>query len=138
MSKRRSFVSAAIVMAVCLVCGGHALAQGTTTGALVGTLTDSTGAVLPGVTVTISGPSLQGSRSTVTDELGVYRFRNVPPGTDYKLTAQLSGFRDSTQERIQVLLGQEGTINLVMSPGGVAESVSVTAVTPLVDVGQTA
>ena len=138
MSKSRSFVTAAISLVVLLACAGPALAQGTTTGAIVGTLTDSTGAVLPGVTMTISGPSLQGSRTTVTDELGVYRFRNVPPGTDYKLVAQLSGFRDATQERIQVLLGQEGTINLSMSPGGVAETVSVTGVTPLLDVGQTA
>src|SRR5262245_47976085 len=105
MSKSRAFVTAAIGLVVLLTCAGGALAQGTTTGAIVGTLTDSTGAVLPGVTMTLSGPSLQGSRTTVTDELGVYRFRNVPPGTDYKLVAQLSGFRDATQERIQVLLG---------------------------------
>ena len=115
---------------------GTALAQGTT-GGLVGTLTDSTDAVLPGVTVSLTGPSLQGSRQTVTDSQGVFRFRNVPPGADYKLTAQLTGFRDTSQERIQVLLGQEGTVNIVMAPGGVAEQVNVTAISPLVDVGQT-
>ena len=93
----------------------------------MGTLTDSTGAVLPGVTMTLTGPNLQGSRIAVSDEQGVYRFRNIPPGADYKLMAQLSGFRDSTQERIQVSLGQEGTVNLAMAPAGVAEQVNVTA-----------
>jgi hypothetical protein len=136
MSKTRSFVVAALSLAL-LFGAAEAFAQGTTTGGLVGTLTDSTGAVLPGVTVTLTGPSVQGARTAVSDEQGLYRFRNVPPGTDYKITAQLSGFRDTTQERIQVFLGQEGTINLTMGPAGVAESVNVTAATPLLDVAQT-
>jgi outer membrane receptor protein involved in Fe transport len=127
----------AACLALLLALGVGLQAQGTT-GGIAGTLTDSTGAVLPGATVTLTGPSLQGSRTTTSDGQGVYRFRNVPPGTEYKVVAQLSGFRDATQERIQVLLGQEGTVNLAMSPSGVTESVQVTAVTPLLDVGQTA
>lgn len=136
MSKRRMLVTVAASIAVFLVVGVGALAQGTT-GGIVGTLTDSSGALLPGVTLTLTGPSLQGSRTAVSDEQGVYRFRNVPPGTGYKVTAQRSGFRNSTQEPIQVLLGQEGTVNLSMAPAGVAEQVNVTAVTPLVDTSQT-
>ena len=137
MVKRRMLVQLAVVAALLAGSSSGVLAQGTTTGALVGNLTDSTGAVLPGVTVTLTGPTLQGSRTAVTDEQGVYRFRNIPPGSDYKLTAELSGFRTSTQERILVSLGQEGTVNLSMSPAGVAEQVNVVGVTPLVDVGQT-
>src|SRR5262245_41116452 len=133
MSKLRKILRVAVLWLATAV---GISAQGTT-GGIAGTLSDSTGAVLPGVTVTLTGPNLQGSRTAVSDEAGVYRFRNVPPGTGYRVVAQLSGFRDSTQEPIQVLLGQEGTVNLSMSPSGVSETVSVTAVTPLVDISQT-
>jgi hypothetical protein len=108
-----------------------------TTGSIAGTLTDTSGGVLPGVSVTLTGPSLQGSRTETTDENGTYTFRNVPPGANYTITARLSGFRDQTQQNVRVLLGQEGTTNLTMSPAGVAEEVQVTASTPLVDVSQT-
>ncbi len=91
----RKRLSAMIV--TLLAVASMAAAQGTTTGSLSGTLTDASGAVLPGVTVTLSGPSLQGQRTVVTDEQGFYRFHNVPPGPDYTVTATLSGFRDATQ-----------------------------------------
>ena len=97
----------ALTVVAFLALTSFALAQGTT-GTLSGTLTDSSGAVMPGVTVTLSGPSLQGVRTTVSDEQGFYRFRNVPPGPDYSITATLSGFRDAGQANIRVFLGQEG------------------------------
>jgi outer membrane receptor protein involved in Fe transport len=137
MSAMRKLGTLAAVVCLILPLSSRVSAQGTT-GALAGTLADSSGGVLPGVTVTLSGPNLQGSRTAVTDENGTYRIRNVPPGSDYRLTAQLSGFRDATQENIRVLLGQEGTVNMTMFPAGVTEEVQVTASTPLVDVGQTA
>jgi outer membrane receptor protein involved in Fe transport len=126
-----------VLLVVMVLIAGSAFAQGTTTGGVAGTLSDSSGAVLPGVAVTLSGPSLQGVRETTSDPQGFYRFRNVPPGSEYTVTARLSGFRDATQERIQVFLGQEGTVNLTMSPAGVTEAVEVTATIPLVDVAQT-
>ncbi len=130
----RKRLSAMIV--ALLAIASVAAAQGTT-GSLSGTLTDASGAVLPGVTVTLSGPSLQGQRTVVTDDQGFYRFHNVPPGPDYTVTATLSGFRDATQSNIRVFLGQEGAIHLSMSPGGLTETVTVNATSPLVDVRQT-
>ena len=127
----------ALCLVMCVAWTGSAFAQGTTTGSITGTLTDQSGAVLPGVTVSLSGPNLQGVRTAVTDDQGVYRFRNIPPGADYTVTASLMGFRDATQQNIYVFLGQEGTINLSLSPAGVTESVTVIAVSPLVDVSQT-
>src|SRR5262249_25206018 len=62
-----------------------------TTGAINGIVTDSTKALLPGVTVTLSGPSLMGVQTVVTDHEGAYRFSAVPRG-DYRLTFELSGF----------------------------------------------
>jgi outer membrane receptor protein involved in Fe transport len=136
MSKLRKLQMLAAVWMI-VACATGALAQGTTTGGLAGTINDSTGRVVPGATVTLSGPSLQGTRTATTDEIGSYRFRNLPPGTGYKVVASLSGFRDATQENMQVFLGQEGTINLTLAPAGLAEQVTVTAAVPLVDVAQT-
>jgi outer membrane receptor protein involved in Fe transport len=125
----------ALVLAM-LAVTSLAFAQGTT-GTLSGKVTDSSGAVLPGVTVTLTGPSLQGVRNTVSDDQGFYRFRNVPPGPDYTITATLAGFRDATQSAIRVFLGQEGAVNLTLSPGNVTETVMVSATSPVVDVRQT-
>lgn len=129
-------IRSALILVVCLAVAIPAAAQGTT-GSLTGRVTDSSGAVLPGVTVTLSGPNVQGVRTAQTDQEGVYRFRNVPPGTDFKLEAKRSGLRTAAQEGVQVFLGQEGTVNLSLTPAGVAEAVTVTASTPLVDVSQT-
>ncbi len=133
-SKRVWIVVAAAVFAVAT----GAQAQGTTTGSLTGTLTDSSGGVLPGVTVTVSGPNIQGTRTDVSDAEGVYRFRNLPPGRGYRVAATLSGFRDAVQDNIQVFLGQEGSVNLTLAPAGVTEQVQVTGAVPLVDVSNTA
>ncbi|OFW30059.1 MAG: hypothetical protein A3H97_02190 [Acidobacteria bacterium RIFCSPLOWO2_02_FULL_65_29] len=92
---------------------------------------------MPGVAVTLTGPNLQGARQVVTDDQGFYRFRNVPPGSDYTVAAKMNGFRDATREGIQIFLGQEGTIHMTMAPGSVAEVVSVTAESPLIDISQT-
>ena len=62
-----------------------------TTGSINGKVTDESGAVLPGVTVTVASPSMQGIRTAVTDDSGDYRFPAVPPG-DYRITYELVGF----------------------------------------------
>jgi hypothetical protein len=136
MASHRNLVALAWIVLL-LAWGVTASAQGTTTGGIAGTLTDSSGGVLPGVTVTLSGPNLQGVRTVTSDAQGFYRFRNVPPGTEYRVTARLSGFRDAVREGTQVFLGQEGTINLTLFPAGVVEEVSVVAPVPLVAVTQT-
>ena len=62
-----------------------------TTGAINGKVTDATGGVLPGVTVTVASPNMQGTRSDVTSQDGEYRFPAVPPG-EYRITYELTGF----------------------------------------------
>ena len=96
-----------------------------------GTVTDSSGAVLPGVTVTAVNEATGNTFVAVTDAGGRYRI-SVRTGT-YKLVTELAGFTTTTKTGIEVLLGQTATINVPMSPGGVAESVTVTGETPLVD-----
>jgi hypothetical protein len=107
-----------------------------TTGSLSGNISDSTGAVLPGVTVEISGPALQGTRAATTSSDGRYRFLNLPPGDGYRIGATLSGFESVSKRDMHVFLGQEGTSNVVLRPA-MAQEISVTADTPLVDVTRT-
>src|SRR5258708_40257848 len=74
-------------------------------GRLSGTVTDSQGAVMPGVTVTVTSPALIGVQSTVTEANGKYLFPSLPSGT-YKLNFELSGFQKVNRENINVATGQ--------------------------------
>ena len=109
---------------------------GTTTGMIVGTVTDNTKGVLPGVTVTVSGPAMMGTRAVVAGPEGGYRIPQLAPGV-YKVVFELGGFGTATRENISVTVGFTATVNVEMSPAGVAENVTVTAEGPVVDVVST-
>src|SRR6267143_4990562 len=98
---------------------------------LSGTVTDSTGGVLPGVTVQAQHEATGNTFEAVTDARGSYRMP-VRIGT-FKITTQLLGFNTATRLGIELLVGQTVVINLQMSPSGVAETVIVTGQSPLVD-----
>jgi hypothetical protein len=101
-----------------------------------GVITDSQGALLPGVTVEVR--SAQGSVvSDVTDGLGHYRFPSLLPGK-YVVTAQLSGFTTAQVDNLELLLGQIKTVDLMLLVGGVSEEIVVKAEAPLVDTRQSA
>ena len=98
---------------------------------LTGTITDSTGAVLPGVTVTASNEATGNKFVGVTDERGIYR---VPVRIgDYQVTAELQGFSTAMRANVQLLVGQTATLNLQMAPSTVQETVTVTGEAPLID-----
>ena len=99
-----------------------------------GTVTDATGAVLPGATVTAVLEGTGNSFVSVTDERGTYRIP-VRIGT-FKIAAELSGFSTVTREGVEVLVGQQEVVNLRMALGGVAETLTVTGQAPLLDVTQ--
>src|SRR5512134_330355 len=99
-------------------------AQDITVSALVsGTVTDSTGAVLPGVTVRGIHEATGNTFETVTDERGTYRLP-VRIGV-LRITAVLQGF-NAPIRNVDLLVGQTAVVNLQMSPTGVAESITVT------------
>ena len=98
---------------------------------LSGTVTDSTGGVLPGATVQAQQDATGNTFEAVTDARGSYRMP-VRIGT-YKITTQLQGFNTATRLGVELLVGQTAVINLQMSPSGVAESLTVTGQSPLVD-----
>jgi carboxypeptidase family protein/TonB-dependent receptor-like protein len=98
---------------------------------LSGTVTDSTNAVLPGVTIKAVHEATGNIFDTVTDGRGSYRVA-VRVGT-YRITSELSGFTTVTRAGVVLLVGQTAVINLQMSPSSVAESVTVTAESPLIN-----
>ena len=99
------------------------------TGRIDATIADSTGAVLPGVTVDISGPQKQ---SAVTDNLGEAHFLNLAPGT-YTVSAKLSGFSDYLNKNIPVGTGASVPLKISLSIAGVSTEVQVTGASPVVD-----
>ena len=125
----RARVSSLLVL-VCLVA---TLAATQDRGTITGKITDAGGAAMPGVTVTLSGPD---KRSTVTDSLGRFSFAGVLPGV-YQLAAELSGF---TPVRQRLVLGPGGTEVrvIVMTVGGLTETVTVTGQSAVVDKPETA
>jgi hypothetical protein len=99
---------------------------------LTGTITDTTGAVLPGVTVTAVHDATGNTFTAVTDGRGIYR---IPSRVGaLTLRADLQGFTTVTRPGVQLLVGQTATINLQMAPSTVQETVTVTAEAPLLNV----
>jgi hypothetical protein len=106
---RRIFVAASLILFVAAL-SLHAQ----TTGEIIGKITDEQGGALPGVTVEVKGPALQGSRSNVTDTKGDYRLVLLPPGT-YTLTATLAGFAQ-VQRTVTVSLAKTATELVTLRP----------------------
>src|SRR5258707_10005256 len=82
------------VTSALMLCGLASLlsAQGVQTGTIRGVVHDDQGLAIPGVTVTVSSPALQGTRVATTDSSGSYVFATLPPGGDYTVKFDLSGF----------------------------------------------
>jgi hypothetical protein len=99
---------------------------------LTGTVTDSTGGVLPGATVVATNQATGNRFEGVADERGIYRIA-VRVGS-YQISAELQGFTTVTRTGVELLVGQTGNINLQMTPSTVQETVTVTADAPLINV----
>jgi hypothetical protein len=127
------------VLAACLAASTHAFAQGggaSSTGTINGKVADASGAVLPGVTVTASSPSLMGVQTAVTNTEGLYRFPAVPPGT-YTLTFELPGFTTRKNEGLEIRLGFTATVNVELAVASLQETVTVTGESPVIDTSTT-
>ncbi|HUP47218.1 MAG TPA: TonB-dependent receptor, partial [Thermoanaerobaculia bacterium] len=107
------------------------------TGSIGGTIVDASNAALPGVTVTITSPSLIGTRTTVTNEHGEYMIRRLPPG-HYLVASQLSGFASMTRPNVEVRVSQTAQVNFRMAMATAAETLVVTGEPPVIDVRNTA
>jgi hypothetical protein len=116
------------VAALALAFGTSALAQGLQTSTLTGRVLSQDGQPLPGVTVKISSPALQGDRDVTTDANGNYIFRGLPGG-DYTVTFALAGFA-TIEQKVTIALGTTPNVDSTLTVATVTETVTVTAEAP--------
>ena len=113
-----------------------AFPQGATNGTITGRAEDISGALIPGVEVTVaSAAMIQGSRTAITNETGSYRFTQLPGG-DYTVSFSLPGFATMNIGGVTVLVGATATVNGTMEVATVAETITVTSQEPTIDLEQ--
>src|SRR5512134_3958405 len=105
-------------------------------GRINGTVTDNSGAVLPGVTVTATSPALIQPQTTVSGEDGTYRFIALPAGV-YAVTFELNGFKTLKHEGVRVVIGTTITVDGKLDVAKLQETVTVTGESPVVDTSTT-
>jgi len=128
-----------LALLVALSYSAPAFAQGggaSSTGTIQGRVSDSQGAVLPGVTVTATGPALITPQTTVTSETGNYRFPAVPPGS-YSVSYELAGFNTLKRDGIAIGLGFTAQVNVELSLATLQETVTVSGASPVIDTSTT-
>jgi hypothetical protein len=125
------------IVTVCAIVLLPALARSqtaATSGSIAGVVRDTSGAVLPGVTVEAASPALiEKVRSVVTDDQGVYRIVDVRPGV-YAVTFTLPGFATVKREGLELTTGFTATVNAELRVGAIEETVTVTGASPVVDI----
>ena len=122
-----------LIVAGCLASG---LAGAQSNSQIFGKATDASGGVLPGVTVTLSGPVLLQPRVAVTSETGTYQFPGLAIGT-YAVRFELAGFRAVVKEGLQLQASFNAQVNADMQIASLAEDVVVTGVSPIIDIRST-
>ena len=126
----RTFLSGLVLIAISTFVPSSALAQAS----IAGSTRDTSGAALPGVTVEASSPALiEKVRTAVTDDRGLYRIVNLPPGT-YTVTFALPGFNQVKRDGIELTGSFTAPVDADMTVGGVTETITVTGASPIVDV----
>ena len=130
MSSRRIVTIGAAVIAQLMLTAPLALAQS----AIAGVVKDTSGAVMPGVTVQASSPALiEKTREAVSDAQGLYKIVDLRPGV-YTVTFTLQGFNTVKREGIELTAAFTATVSVEMRVGAVEESITVSAQAALVDV----
>src|SRR5437660_6061551 len=123
------FVPVVLVACVSAVMTGTALGQ-STFGTLTGTVLDSSGAVLPGVTITVTNTRTQAVRTAVTDAVGNYLLPNLDAG-EYQVVTALAGFAAQTRD-IELLARQTVRVDLLLQVAGTKEQVQVVGTSPVI------
>ena len=125
----KTFAALAIALAVAATAAGQEFR-----GAITGRVNDKSGGVLPGVTVTATNVATNVSSTTVTTGEGLFTIPYLTPGT-YTVVAELSGFKKSVREGLDVRIGDRLVVDLSMEVGQLEETVLVTAQSPLLEMG---
>jgi hypothetical protein len=124
MRKERRLFGIALFVVLMLAMSAMSFAQGLT--AVTGRITDPTGAVIPGVEITITNAATGAVRTVVSNEQGIYSAAQLPPGT-YNIKAELAGFKPKAANNVALPVDQIITVNLPLEVGAVTDIVDVTA-----------
>ena len=124
----RKLIPAVILVASLILVS---LAAQAVTGTILGTVTDDTGAVLPGVTVTVTHTDTGLVRTAVTDSAGEFTVPSIPTGT-YAISAELQGFKTVRVPDLRLGVDQRLRVNVKLEVGTVAETITVVGSSPLV------
>ncbi len=130
---RQSILACAAVGLVFLLAPRTVDAQAVTTGTIEVQVVDETGGVLPGVTLTLNDQNTGAARSGVVEQRGIFRFLNVPLGSNYQLRAELDGFATYRIDRIGVGAGSTQAFKVVLKLGTLEEIITVQAERLLID-----
>ena len=123
---------ALLVLSVACLLPAEARAQGETTSAIVGQVRDTTNAVVPGATVTITNPETGLRRSAKTDEAGRFNFPQLKPGT-YSVKVEAQGFEPRQNDNVVSGLGQKQTVDFTLKVARSSETVEVSSEAPLIN-----
>jgi Carboxypeptidase regulatory-like domain len=115
-----------------VICSSLSVNAQETTGGIQGTVKDPSGAVVPNATISVTTPTLVGSKDLVTDAAGYYRFANLPPG-NYTIVVKAQGFDTLKRENVVLEVGHLPTINLTLNVGAVNTVVEVKTEGPMID-----
>jgi len=132
MNKKIFKVSLILLLAFGLT--SASFAQGSQTGTISGTVVDTEGNLLPGCTVTLSGPRLIGTKSYVTSDMGKFRFPSVAPGPGYELRVELPGFKTTIRKDLIASVAKATIITIELDITTIEEEVTVVAASPVVDI----
>jgi hypothetical protein len=132
MLRSRPGIVVTLAMLVVMALPSVTIAQ-VQTGSILVRAADEQGGAMPGVAITITSSALvAGSASGVTDEGGAYRFPSLPPGT-YTVKVELQGFQTVVRENLAVLVGQTTPVDMSMKVASVAETITVSGASPVID-----
>jgi hypothetical protein len=119
-------VSVAFSLFMILAFAGSTMARAQFNASLSGTITDQTGAVVPGATITLKNTNTQSSRSVTTGQQGSYQFSELPPGT-YSLVANAKGFEASSLDNVTLIAETPRNIDLKLQVGESSQTITVSA-----------
>src|SRR6266571_3971985 len=132
---RKQLWSVLLASVFCLLLASSGFSQGIATGSMSGTVTDQTGAIVPGAKVTAVNAATNQTFAGETNDAGIVALRSLPPGT-YKVTITTKNFRTVALEKVEVVVGQDSSLGSIkLELGQVGETIVVESGTPLVETG---
>src|SRR2546422_9196016 len=120
------------ILLIAVILCGHPLSAQVTTATIAGVVQDSSGAVIPGVSVTVKNLDTGIARTVTTDERGRYTVPDLSLG-NYEVEAQLPGFQTEVRSGITLSVGRSAIVNFALKVGQVSDKVTITEEAPLVE-----